>query len=205
MDDEKAQALKELRLIRGMMETSFRDDNWPLIVIWSIGSSTAALLSQWLADHGLPREIPSFWLAVVSVCWTITFVLRRGKGPIKPRHGLILSKGVRITTAVAMLFIVALMMVATWMKLMPAALGAGIALMLAGTMFCVVFFATSSLTRGPYLVAALAWWVGGIAMMKWPGEGFLILSALFLVGFLLPGYLFKLQAHSRGAADVAAV
>ena len=204
MNDEKTRALQELRLIRRMMEKSFReatDDSWPVIVTWGIGNSVAALLSQWLLEHGLFGGIRNPWLLTVPICLAVTYRLRRGNWPLTPMHGLTLAGGVLATGTLAVLFTVALLMLASWMSLMPATLVAGLTLMLVGTMF----FVMTSVTGAPFIVAALAWWTGGIAAMKWPGEIFLILSALFLVGYLVPGYLMKLQVDSRGAADVAAV
>ncbi|MGO9603291.1 MAG: hypothetical protein ACLQAT_07815 [Candidatus Binataceae bacterium] len=204
MNDEKAQALRELRLIRRMMEKSFRevtDDSWPVILTWAIGNSIAALWSQWLMDRGLFGGIHNPWLATVPVCLAVTYWFRRGNWPLTSTHGLTLAGGVLAASALAVLFTVALLMLATWMSLMPPTVVAGLTLMLVGTMF----FVMTSITGASFLVGALAWWAGGIAAMKWPSEIFLIMSALFLVGYLLPGYLLKLQVDSRGAADVAAV
>jgi hypothetical protein len=187
----------DLALIRRLMDEgqrSVRDDGSHFIG-WGLAAVVGLVLTDLATTGTLEIPIALVWLPVLVGGWI--FSLRAGRrahatARVVTAAGRLLA-GVWIGTGIGITLLTALSLSGSGIP--PVALG-GIVAVLLGT----GFFASGFVIGGWMTYLALAWWIGGAALLMWPTRHApLLLAAMLLLLQVLPGMILFARARREDA------
>ncbi|MGH2574270.1 MAG: hypothetical protein ACRDFC_01070 [Ignavibacteria bacterium] len=201
MDTKQAET--EIAVIRKIMEDTSRIiDSGKDFIVWGFVVFLGMLGTYYFIIAGMSKSIPWLWAVLIGVGWiySIAFHWRASyKLRAKTLAGRILA-GVWISSGIVMTVIgflgSATGAVRGWAITPVISLVLGSAYLVSGIIY----------GRKWLRNLALGWWVGGIAMMLFPGLHIFLVFALMMVLFqIIPGFIFysnwKKSLKSEPAAE----
>jgi len=191
---EQTEALRELKLIRQMMQLSrgYSGRLWRFFVIWGALGVAACVSSQAMLYVGRGQAIPWVWLAMFGTGFALSALAGRSdelqSGVASYVDRVVGSTWIAVTITVGLLAFAAPAAGGPFLfGAVPFVLGAG------------YFIMAPLLQSRSWLGGAAVWWLGGLALIARPESSFVILAAVMTATQLVPGVV--LWRQSRGEGD----